>query len=218
MKQEINLYLEQFRPKPIPFPAKRVFGIAALCLVVILAATAAQWYHTQTLATQQQHWQEQRAAAEQKVAEYTKLYPAPITDKGLAGRINMMGNTTIYQERLLAELEIARDHQSRFSQKLAAIARQTVPNVWLTNIYFYDAGVQLALQGKTSQTSQPPVLLSALSREAVLQGYRFDNFRMQQDETNPKVTLFRVGTPRTSSLTTVAAPEIPAIPQLGVRP
>lgn len=201
MRQEINLYQEQFRPKPIAFPARRIAVIAGLALLTLLCISLLQAFSLQQSRAELLKAQAAVQGAEQKLIAYLTQYPKPQPDAQLPERIAQLEKTIAYQNSLISALTLDIDSGARgFSPFLSAMARQTVPQVWLTQIYLYDGGQQMALRGETLDPGKMPLLLTAYSREEIFRGLDFEAFSMERSQHDPAIAQFTLGTPRPSRI------------------
>jgi Tfp pilus assembly protein PilN len=82
---------------------------------------------------------------------------------------------------LLRQLQTgAMGNAAGYSDYLRALARQTVPGLWLTSIQIVEGGDQLALSGRAIHADLIPVLIRKLKAEAVLRGRTLEGLSISQ--------------------------------------
>jgi Tfp pilus assembly protein PilN len=82
---------------------------------------------------------------------------------------------------LLRQLQTgAMGNAAGYSEYLRALARQTVPGLWLTSIQIVEGGDQLALSGRALHADLIPVLIRKLKAEAVLRGRTLEALSISQ--------------------------------------
>jgi hypothetical protein len=70
-----------------------------------------------------------------------------------------------------------------YSRYLAALARQTMPGVWLTGLDIGGKSSALVIKGRALDSALVPAYMRALNRAAPLAGRRVDELRLTAKET-----------------------------------
>jgi hypothetical protein len=66
-----------------------------------------------------------------------------------------------------------------YADSLQALARQTLPGLWLTNFTIADGGGALTLRGRTLDPAQLPAFIKRLAAEKAFQGRRIAEVSME---------------------------------------
>lgn len=99
------------------------------------------------------------------------------TDTAMAAELATLETLTAAPESVYAALERdSFDHIKGYSDILIALARQDLPQLWLTGIQIEGAGNDLVLRGRAFDAARVPQYLQRLSAESVLKGMRFETF------------------------------------------
>ncbi|MBS1211822.1 MAG: hypothetical protein H6R26_438, partial [Proteobacteria bacterium] len=84
-----------------------------------------------------------------------------------------------------------------FSGYFEALARQAVPDVWLTGIRLTAGGREMELEGRSLDSRKIPLFVQALGRETVFAAKTFSNLAISRSEQRPGQVDFvlRIRTP-----------------------
>ena len=85
------------------------------------------------------------------------------------------------KQKLLNAMAVIWGSTDGFSPYLTGLARQTMPEVWLTRIVISDAGRSLLLQGQTVSPEKVPEFLLSLAGEEIYIGREFSSFSLNAD-------------------------------------
>jgi Tfp pilus assembly protein PilN len=181
MKQQINFYQAQFRPKQVIFPAKQV-GIVALVTLLIVLLVA--FYIAQQIATQKQTFDvlQQRVETNKKqLAELENELSLRKEDPLLLAQFDDL------QKRIAAKKAIYQylsSHQfgnrTGFSGSLKALSVQHIDDVWLTEFALMNGGESLHLIGKVSRSELIPNYIDSLALNQQFHGKQFSAVEIQQ--------------------------------------
>jgi len=95
-----------------------------------------------------------------------------------------------------------------FARYLGALARQTVPGVWLTGFTIGGDEAEIQIQGKVLQPDLVPVYIRALNKEEVMRGRRVSDLRLTAREEQAAPTTSAPGANPSAT---------PAVPAAAVR-
>lgn len=186
--QQVNLYEPIFRRRRQLLSAVTMLQSAA---VAVIALMTIYFYGL---------WQLQRLEAQVvEIEGRERAYSAQIAgfDPGVSGQerarveqdIEALDATLLAQQRLLEVLrERPAGAASGFSQALAALDRQTVPGLSLTELRINGMTNSIELAGRSTDPVMVPEYLLRLGDESALAGQRFDRFEIERRGDGPAVT------------------------------
>ncbi len=179
--QQVNLY------QPILRRQEKVFSSATLvqALAVVAAALLAIWgygaWQVHALDRQVQLARGQQAQSEARLQQLQRLYPEPVRDRALAGRVAAAEKELAQKRRVLHALsERAFGNTAGFVDQLQGLARQSVEGLWLSELELAAGGTRLRLRGNALAPELVPRYLQRLSAEPVFAGTEFQTFLMQR--------------------------------------
>ena len=182
MSQQINLYNPAFRPQ------KKIFSAATLlqALAAIAAGTLAMYaFQTQQNATLEQVFAENDrllVARREQVLRLTQQLAGRINDKSVGESLARAEERLQTRRALLREVRTgAGGNAAGFSEYLAALARRTMPGLWLTGIELGKAN-DLVLKGRVLQSELVPAYIRALKQEAPFAGRSVSELRLVAKE------------------------------------
>lgn len=181
MKQQINFYQAQFRPKQVIFPAKQV-GIVALVTLLIVLLVA--FYIAQQIATQQQTFDalQQRVETNKKqLAELENELSLRKEDPLLLAQFDDL-QTRIAAKKAIYQYLSSHQFGNRtgFSGSLKALSVQHIDDVWLTEFALMNGGESLHLIGKASRSELIPNYIDSLALNQQFHGKQFSAVEIQQ--------------------------------------
>lgn len=183
MSQIINLYKAEKKVFKLNFNFKQsayCLGGFLVVIVVVSCVDLAQHFWVKktynTLGKEQQFKTEKLQAIAGKMPEEKT-------------RNEIMDEVNLYEAQKKEKTEILNllsegesETNNKFSRYFEALAKKTVPGLWLTNFSIKGNGTALALSGMVSDPEFIPTLISALSEEPVFQGKTFGVFKVSKDE------------------------------------
>jgi hypothetical protein len=186
MKQQVNLYQEQFHEKHVELPARQiaiVLGglLAGMVLVnLALALTNARTATQLTASTATLEQLKTNNDTLQQRLDTQKVDPA--LEAAVAGanrQLQARRHILQWVDRSQSKREII------FSAMLEGLGRQHVQGLWLTEIDILNSGDDLNLRGSTVNPKLLPEFIGRLKNEPAYVGREFRRVTMsQQDETN----------------------------------
>jgi len=121
-------------------------------------------------------------------------------------RNEVIAEVKLYQDQKQEKTEIiallsdeSSARKGGFSLYFEALAKKTIPGIWLTNFSIKKNGEILVLSGSTNSPEYVPMLISNLSDEAVFQGKTFGLFKISTDDKS-NAMMFRLETKREQEL------------------
>lgn len=181
MSQQINLFNPVFRQQKKYFSSTTlVQALGVICLACALLAIDA-FLRLRSLQTQAAAADAVLLRKEEQLAQYRVQFPARIKDGALAAQIvQAQGELTMLQNASLVLSGGALGDSNGFSRYFAALARQRVDGLWLTNVTIADGGARIGVEGNVFQASQVPRYIARLGTEPAMQGKSFETLEIAQ--------------------------------------
>lgn len=180
--QQVNLYLEEFRPKKNYFSAEFTGVSVALLLVFLIGI---QWLVSHSIKKVESSviaLENQKVATELQV-EKLKSTPIGGSAPQLDEEIAILKEEKSSREKLREIIEYQNlGNAEGFTAIMAALARQSIDVIALERIRVTGAGNMVELAGKTRTPKAVPVYLQALQSEQVLANAQFGLLRIEQPE------------------------------------
>lgn len=195
--QQINLYPEELRPKPVglSFPAigSILLGTALLAALGVWASHA----HVEAARERLEAAQDRRQQMQDIVANLRERVESQPdrAEASLLQRAQRLRRLARGRERLLEELGnrgLPASHG--FAPGLEALARRSVDGLWLTRIRM--AGPALTLTGRAQDAAIVPRYIQALQNAAALAGREFRTLDIARAAEPPDVVTFTLSGPR----------------------
>lgn len=185
--QQVNLYQPLFRKQEKIFSAKTMMqGGAIIALGMVVFAMYAAW-QTRNLMNQVEQIQLQRDAAAKRMEESARNFPERSKDLALEQEVNRLRGLLRTKQQVVARLTDTHEgNTSGYATHLEGLARQRLPQVWLTHVGLSRGGAQIELKGSALQPEQVPQYLQRLSQEAAFSGAEFRHFIMSRPEKTPQ--------------------------------
>lgn len=194
MKQQVNLYTPELRPRREWLTLNQLVlaGGLALLLMALISGTQ-RW----SLNQEQQQLIEQRSELEAlrlRVEEQEAALQARGIKPGLQESVAQLERQLRQRRDLVSRTEqLAVSAEKGFSPYLRSLARQSDSELWLTRIRINLGAGELRLQGRTKSGDQVPRYMNRLKQEPLFSGRRFADFSLQRETENGALT-FRLAT------------------------
>ncbi len=179
--QQINLYQDRFRPQRMTASFGQLVTILLLLGVGIVVGS---YWLSSTLDREQQRLDQARQEQARLASAIVNLnaeIDALVRNSGLDRQIELTARDLAAHQRALRY--IRSDQQSYgqgFSPFLSAMARVSVPEVWLHSMqYSYD---YVYLRGSSLNEDAVPGYFALFGEQDVLAGRRFDVFEVSRSE------------------------------------
>lgn len=184
--QQINLFHAQFKPKTVLLPARQIFILAVL-VMIILAVVSLYSYQKNlvlehTIASQQQYRDQQ-------------IVNEDLDKPLLIAELVKLQQQQQEKEALLAYLTDQNfGNQHGFSSTLVTLSQQVISKVWLTGFSLLNGGQVISLQGQTTQISQIPVYIDSLAKAKQFQGKQFSALQLEHPKKEAEFYTFQLNT------------------------
>lgn len=178
IQQQVNLLDKRFREDETLLSPKRIIQAWVVVLVLMALYSAYSYYDITEL--------EKRAAIKQdEVDNVTQVLNKleSLTPQGTIESLEQeVEELKKEKERKLLVKDILRGTElgniTGFSRHMEGLARQIIPNLWLTSISIEDGGKSLAIAGSAIEPKLVPRYLQMLSNEQSFAGSEFRTFLM----------------------------------------
>lgn len=189
--QLVNLYQPIFREQAKVFSSRAmVEGAAVILLGIILFYVYGLW-QTASLNEQLQAAQQRQQQTAKQVVELEQQYPVREKDPALAQQVKQLSDEVQMKQLVLARLADRKaGNTTGFSGQLTGLARQRLPEMWLTRIDIEQGGEFLDLEGSTLQPEQIPQFIQRLALEPAFAGLEFKSFMMDRPKKQPHLINF----------------------------
>jgi hypothetical protein len=182
MIQQVNLYQEIFQSRSRPVINPYILGLTVVLLVLIGISVYITVNLNSTKYSLQQAKQQLRKA-ETHVQLLQVQYPKQQINTLLTQEISRSQNVLASLSQVIHLLTDKKSDQTQgFSRYFSALARQSIPDVWLRTIYINAQTNNLELQGSTYTAEKIPVFIQKLQNESVFQGKHFEKLIITQSK------------------------------------
>ena len=179
MAQLINLYQTQFHDDRKRFSAKVMLHTTVAAVFVLAGIAAYNGWQILTLQHQSTLIRKQLQSLTREKSDLEQKLMAGRADPVLAEKVQRMEKLMNSRRQLRASLQDDLFNGGQgYSRYLAALARQQISGLWLTDITLTGAGRDITLKGKTVNPVLLPNYLQNLSSETLLQGKQFRVFQL----------------------------------------
>jgi len=189
MKQQVNFYSDEFKPKKELFTLENMLvvwlaGIVAVLVLYNYESEKAELAHNswQMAVRQEQHQNQQLATLQQSFA---KRGDAVVLEKTLADLKQNLQQREYVLEQLGLRADGMRKGVAGLMENLAGI---TIEGLWLTEIKINEG--QLSVSGLTNDAEKVPQMIQRLQLMSSLQDRRFSRLQVKTFEDNEGLLSF----------------------------
>lgn len=196
IKQDINLYLPEFRKTEALFTARTIAAsLFSVCVLLALIQLFSA-YRLSAMAVELRSLSERQQQIDMRLASLrTAVKPEvdPKLEKAITGtRETIEANKQVI--RLLTQTNF--EKSQGFSRKFEGLARRHQQGVWLTEIHFSSQGSLIELAGWTRRAEAIPQYLQSLVEDTEFEAVKFGVLRIERDvEQQGKSLRFNIGRP-----------------------
>jgi hypothetical protein len=183
MAQQINLYNPIFLQQKKHFSAVTMLQALGLLLVGILAFYGYARYETSVLMRLAADSRKQLTSQSDQVVRMMREFSPQGRSKALEEELARAEVQLKQREDLIAMLRTGElGNTGGFGRYLSALARQTLPGVWLTGFNVSGDEAELRLNGRVLYPDLVPAYVRVLNREDVMRGRRVSEMRLTARE------------------------------------
>lgn len=190
MNQAVNFYRGSARPRAVPLSAEWIVRAWLVTVLLLLCLTMVQVVLNQRLQARVGAAEKQATISESHLRELQLLHPEPKPDPVLVSDLEHMQRTVHGLNRLIEAVKGDDLVQRRgFTGYFDALARQVLPDVWLTGIQLTKGGEEIELSGSAVVSESIPKLVGSLGLQPAFRGRTFSDLvvrrpEKQQDQIN----------------------------------
>lgn len=195
MIQQINLYKDILRQEQNKSSINLYWlGLAVITSLFIGLSLYLLW-NAKNTETQVQQLRQELQAEQAKVQLLSSKIPKQEINPQLAAEVTLWQSmldelTQTYQLLSGKGAELS----PGFSNYLQALANQSIPDVWLSALYFDSQQQIINIEGSTFKPEQIPYFLQQLQKEPVFSGHSFAKLVMQKAKEIPDQIDFKLST------------------------
>lgn len=183
MRQQVNLYQEQFMELAVPLPAKQILVVIAVFAVLMLGYSMYLQSHVDDLRAKKLYLSGDITQLKTRVA----ALEAQLSDSKKSARfdanIRSLRNKIASRKKLLQFVEARGVHQGEgLSEHLTALSRQHIKGIWLTDIKVTKGGSDLVLHGSALKPNLVPMFIAKLHEEDSYEGREFKRLSITRAE------------------------------------
>lgn len=183
MMQQINLYKDILKQEQKTLSLVRYAILLTLVCLGVAAYSIYAFWAVNTLEASVSKQREQLKTVQSQLDELRLKMPSTEVNATLTEDIGHWQNS---ENELTQMLQLIGDPNNNkaagFSQYWQALARQSIPSVWLSKIKIYGLQQAIDLEGSTFKPGDIPLFLQKLQQEPVFAGKTFAKLAMQPSE------------------------------------
>ncbi len=187
MIQQVNLYKDSLKPRQSNLLSINSYIYGLIVVIILLSAYSGFLFsELETTKSNIQLTKQQLAEAESKIQLLSIQHPKQQINKLLPTEISHSQNKLKHLTQVINQLtDNTSDMTQGFSRYFIALARQSIPQVWITAISINGDQQTIDIKGSTYQAKNTAVFLQKLQHEAIFQGRSFAKLIItQSDESN----------------------------------
>jgi len=181
MKQFVNLYTNDLRPKKEVLPLKQVGILSVISLIAIVAIIVSLNTQNTRLEKEANTIKSEQTKLQENVKMLSQVLLERRADDALKQQLELLKQQKSSFTRLLAKLTKDKETKSaRFSDFMEALAEIDLSNVWLSE--FQLTGEQLDIVGYLANEKDLSDWLAKFNQQPLLRGRDFSKMRVSQQE------------------------------------
>lgn len=180
MRQQVNLFLPEFRRQTDWLDFRRMAWLAGLALLLFVAVSALRGGQLVQLQGELEDRQAALTAAVNETTALVQRYGVQTEDQALADSVRQL-EETLQGKKVLLDFLAGRElgNTAGFSGHLADLSRYLVPGLRLTAIELRRGGGGVLLSGQVSHAANVTLFLRNLSQSPAYAGKSFDALRIE---------------------------------------
>ncbi|TAN65171.1 MAG: hypothetical protein EPN17_17420 [Methylobacter sp.] len=195
MIQQVNLYQDILKPGKNKSTVNLSWlGLSAIVLLFI-GLSVKLTSNTQNIETRVQQLRKNLVAEQSRIKLISSKIPKQEIDTQLAAEVaqwqNMLGELTQTYQLLSGR---SADQSPGFSNYLLALSKQSIPEVWLRELYIDEQQQIINIEGSTFKPDKIPYFLQQLQKEPIFNGRSFAKLIMQKSKEIPDQIDFKLST------------------------
>ena len=181
MRQEVNLYRDDLRPRQVVLPARTQLLLLAVLVGVLLLLWAGTTARLWSAETELAALRERQGAQQQQITRVTMQLAQRVKSPVLEQQVRRLEHDLELKRQLLDMVAgESEGNTAGFSAQLAGLGRHQRDGLWFTHIGLSAGGTALRLEGSTLDAGLLPAYLQALAAEPAYLGTEFTTFWMRR--------------------------------------
>lgn len=186
--RHINLYQAEFRPARVVFPVRRMLAGLGLLLLGLLALHGWGIWQNRQLALQVAQVTRQTETVEAHLAALGKARDPATPDPAVVADIQRLESQLAALTRLEQTLQSGAVGSTRgWSAQFDALARVSVPGLWLTGVRLEGSAPYMTLRGRSLDGNTPARYIALLRGEPQFVGLEFTSLEIAEPERKAEV-------------------------------
>lgn len=193
MKQQINLYLPEFRKVKDPLTFERLVSISLAVLAVLFLVSVYEFWRSSSLGNKLQELDAQRLALQSRTEATLEEITSRSTDAELVKTVDEL-EEGLSGKRVLMEFLAGREEGNTrgFSGYLRELSVFHLEGLRLTHILLDQGGESVTLEGEVLKADLVTRYLQALNSGSSFMGKSFASLSIREKEEETNVMLFKV--------------------------
>jgi Tfp pilus assembly protein PilN len=186
VSQQVNLYSPLFRRQEKKFSARAMAQAGAVIAAGIVLLAGLNFWQLVVLRAELKQTESQRRTAMKQLEEASRQYKPRVGDARLAedvAKLEAILNASSQAQGVLRR-DVFGDNRG-YSGYFIALARQSLPELYLTGVDIVGAGQSIEITGRAPAKERVTQYLARLSSEKALSGAEFKVFRLEHPEFTP---------------------------------
>ncbi|MDF1761909.1 MAG: hypothetical protein P1U57_00735 [Oleibacter sp.] len=182
-KQQINFYLDEFKPPQFPEDLRFILTGYAASLIFFFLLSIGLTVNMKSQESRFEKVKSRYAQIEQEVANLEKERPPVEINAALSEQRDEYRSDLESARQILRYLSYTELQQSRsFTNLVEELGQQNISGVWLDTFKFDDAGENLTLEGFTDDPSKVSQYADSLLKRNSYKNYAFRVVDISKDE------------------------------------
>lgn len=191
--QKINLYKASAKPKKIWFKVAHMLAILSLTILAFASISGINFIKNRIISMKVDDLNEKKAKLNNDIKIIEASLPAKGLEESLEKRAEGLGKMRSARESMFRELsKLQKGQTTGFARYLLALWRYDIDGIWLTKFEFLNEGYGIVLEGKTSDPSKIPLLVSKIGSDPIFKGKKFESLNMARDEKDENLIKFSI--------------------------
>lgn len=196
MTQQVNLYQPILRRQEKVFSAKTIGQIVLVAVVVMVISWGFNLWQVKRYEAELANLQRSEKATTEQFTALTAKLQGETESRDLRTVVDSLRVESQLKQKLLQSIDQQGVGEANgFAERFAALGRQRINGLWLTDIVFLDNGANIILGGQAYRADLVPQLIQKLSAEPSFSGTRFREIEVRlPDDNKHKAVEFHVST------------------------
>ena len=191
MKQQINLYIAEFRPETNAFQSTFMFQAAGVLVLALVLIYAFAQRGVTGIDDELDIVARQEAAALERLENVRPLITAVTGEQSWSAQLEEAASTLAERQAVLAMIQGTTFGDTKgFSRHLRALARQDLDGLWITHLVLSALGDRTRIDGRAIRAELIPLYVQNLASEPAFAQQRFHQFQIDNpvDDDDPALT------------------------------